>query len=261
MTLRVNNVEIAEAAVAREAQYHPAKDLDEARKAAAEALVIRELLLQRAAERGLLAPDDRTNIVPEREEEAIRELLAEEVTIPETDDEACRRYWRNNPAKFRSPDLVEAAHILLMAPPDDAEARIRAKAKAMEVIEALKRDPGAFAPLAAELSRCPSKDQGGRLGQLARGDTIAELETFLFNLDPGQLCPVPVETRYGYHVVRIDHRAEGQALPYERVQGQIAEMLRDHAWRQAVRQYIQLLIGQASIEGVDMQGAATPLVQ
>ena len=260
MSLRVNDVEIAEAEVAREAQYHPAKQLNEARQAAARALVLRALLLQRAAAHGLLEADGHAQLAPAQEEDAISALLAEEIAIPEADVETCRRYWANNPGKFRSPDLVEAAHILVMAPQEEPELRTRAKAKAIEIIDLLKREPGAFASLAAELSLCPSKDQGGRLGQLARGDTVAELETFLFNLEPG-LCPVPVETRYGFHVVRIDHRAAGQALPFERVNAAIAEMLRDRAWRQAVHQYMQLLVGQASIEGVAMDGAASPLVQ
>ncbi len=260
-SIRVNGVEIAEAAVAREVQYHPAESLEQARLCAAEALVVRELLLQRAFALGLLSDRGEGDGEGDREEDTIQLLLSQEISVPEADEETCRRYWTNNRGRFRSPDLVEAAHILLPAAPDDAEGRARAKRLAVELIGVLQGNPGRFASLAVEHSACPSRDQGGSLGQVTRGETVSDLETFLFNLDPGQLCPIPVETRYGFHVVRVDHRVEGKELPLESVRGKIAEFLRDRSWQQAVRQYIGLLIGEARIEGIDLQGATSPLVQ
>jgi peptidyl-prolyl cis-trans isomerase C len=47
------------------------------------------------------------------EESTIRALLAQEVRTPQPDEAACRRYHAANRARFRSPDLYEAAHILL----------------------------------------------------------------------------------------------------------------------------------------------------
>ncbi|HYD29971.1 MAG TPA: peptidylprolyl isomerase, partial [Azospirillaceae bacterium] len=102
---------------------------------------------------------------------------------------------------------------------------------------------------------------GGNLGQVTRGQTAGELETFFYNLVPGTLCPVPVPSRYGYHVLRLDRRELGQALPFDIVKNRIADYLRDRAWRRAVHQYIQILIGRATIEGVGLDGAASPLVQ
>ena len=51
-----------------------------------------------------------------------------------------------------------------------------------------------LAELAQQLSACSSAAQGGNLGQISRGQTVPEFETFLFNLEPGQICPVPVGT-------------------------------------------------------------------
>ena len=90
---------------------------------------------------------------------------------------------------------------------------------------------------------------------------MPEFETFLFNLEPGQICPVPVKTRFGYHVLRLDRRIEGRQLPFEAVSDQIAAYLREHVWRRAVSQYLQLLVGQAEIRGIALNGASTPLVQ
>ena len=72
-----------------------------------------------------------------------------------------------------------------------------------------------------ELSACPSAAQGGHLGQISRGQTVPEFETFLYNLEVGQICPVPVKTRFGYHVLRLDRRIEGRQLPFEAVSDRI----------------------------------------
>jgi peptidyl-prolyl cis-trans isomerase C len=72
---------------------------------------------------------------------------------------------------------------------------------------------------------------------------------------------VAVKTRFGYHVLRLDRRIGGAQLPFEAVRERIAAYLREHVWRRAVSQYLQLLVGQAEIEGIELNGASSPLVQ
>ena len=190
--IRINEVTIPPAAILAEAQNHPAETPEAALGAAAEALVVRELLLQEARRQDVGATtqvDDKGR--SETEEDAlIRDLLARNVTVPEADEVTCRRYYDNNPGRFCSPDLFEAAHILFSAAPSDTEAYEKAVAEAEQVIAVLQKDPGAFAGLARKLSACTSAQNEGRLGQVSRGDTVAEFETFLVNLEEGQLCPV-----------------------------------------------------------------------
>ena len=95
----------------------------------------------------------------------------------------------------------------------------------------------------------------------ARGNYRIEVETFLFQLEEGQLCPVPVRSRYGYHVLVVDRRIDGRLLPFEAVHKKIAEYLEERVWRQAVRQYVELLVGSADIQGIDLKGSVSPLVQ
>ncbi len=87
------------------------------------------------------------------------------------------------------------------------------------------------------------------------------METFLFNLEEGQLSPVPVKTRYGVHIVRVDKHVPGRSLPYEAVAEKIADYLKEASWRRAFRQYVQLLAGSARISGFDIAAVETPLVQ
>jgi len=259
----VNDAIIPIAAIAAEAQNHPAPSPDLAWSAAAQALAVRELLLQEARRLDLRAGAE-TDAQGRRESDEdalIRILLERELKLPKADEAACRRYYENNRTRFRSLDLYEAAHILFAASRDDEEAYFGAVARAEIVLDLLKENPQVFDAIAREQSACPSGKSGGQLGQIARGDTVPEFETFLCNLEEGQLCPVPVRTRFGVHVLRLDHRIEGRQLPFEAIEAQIATYLEDTSFRRAVAQYIAILAGRARIEGVDFAGASSPLVQ
>jgi len=94
-----------------------------------------------------------------------------------------------------------------------------------------------------------------------RGQTLPEFETFLFALEEGQLSSVPVKTRYGIHVLRLDRRVAGRTLPFDLVETRIAGFLAEASWRRAVSQYIKILVGRAEINGIDLEGAQSPLVQ
>lgn len=250
--IRVNDRCIEEDEILREMQYHPAGDVAAARHAAAQWLVIRALLLDRAHALG---------IDEAHEADAVQAVIEREVDIPAPGEAECRRYYDNNKAQFASPDLVEAAHILLPAAPDDEPGRASTEARARELIDILTRAPERFGELARAHSTCDSRHNEGRLGQVARGDTVPEMETFLFNLEDGQISPVPVKTRYGVHVVRVDKRLPGRSLPYEAVAGKVADYLKDASWRRAFRQYVQLLAADARISGFDTAAVDTPLVR
>jgi len=259
MIVSVGGTNIPEAEIAAEMQHHPADSADAARQEAARALVIRRLLLAEAARLGHWSgPPDAAGPAVEA---AIGALLAAAVTIPTADPQTCRRYYDRNPGKFRSPDLFEAQHILLAAAPDDEAEREVARARAATLIALLVEAPDRFGALARAESACPSKDQEGHLGQFAAGTTVPEFETFLAALEEGQLCPVPVQTRFGVHVVRLLRKSEGRQLPFDAVQERVGAMLSEHAWRMEVRQYLTRLASAADVRGVDLPTASGPLLQ
>lgn len=260
--IMINDVAIPHAAIAREVQNHQAEAPELAWEQATQALVIRELLLQRARALNLVAAPLSEDGTREGDEESlIRVLLAREVITPKADDAVCQRYYDANPARFRSPDLFEPAHILFKARRDDTEAYAKAEVQAGAVLADLQKHPGRFESLARSLSDCPSARDGGRLGQIVRGETTPEFETFLVVMEPGQICPTPVRTRYGVHVLRLDRRVMGEPLPFAAVKSRIAVYLEDRTWRRAVAQYIALVAGQARIVGFDLPAATSPLVQ
>ncbi|MSP49173.1 MAG: peptidylprolyl isomerase [Alphaproteobacteria bacterium] len=260
MTVQVNEVEIPDAAIAAEMQYHPSDSAEAARQAAATALVVREVLRQEARRLGVAIPSDGEAADPE--DAAIDLLMEQEVKLPAPDDETCRRYYENNRRRFRTPDLFLADHILIAVPPEDREGREAAKARAADWIRDIEVDPAAMAALARQFSDCPSKFEGGNLGWVSRGQTVSEFETYLFSLEPGELCRLPVESRYGVHVLRLNRKEPGRELPIEAVREKIAAYLANAVWRRAVRQYVELLLARTRLGGIDLGDlAATPLVQ
>ena len=255
--ISVNEVAITPEAMAQELQYHPAESREGAVYLAARALVIRELLQQRIAELGVALEIG----AGENEEEAATRLLLErEVTVPQCDEETSLRYYENNRGRFHSAPLLAVRHILLECAPDDVEARELAHGQAEVLLQQLDEFPGSFAELAVKYSACPSKAQGGSLGQISKGQTVPELERQLFTLAPG-LAGKPLESRYGWHVISVDQRIEGKPLPYEVVSTAIRTQLQQGVWQKALVQYLQTLIGAADIRGIHLQGADSPLVQ
>lgn len=254
----VDGREISEAEISREMQHHPARSLAEARRIATEALVLRRLLLDEARRQGLANGDSEDEGI---DDPRIAALIEQEVKTPVPDETVCRRYYENNRTKFRSAEEYEARHILIACAPDDVEGRAAAKAKAERMIAVLQRDPDLFGDLAVAYSACPSRNRGGRLGALSRGDTVPEFETYVFSLGAGELCPLPVETRYGVHVIALDRKTPGVQLPFAETQEQIGQYLRDMSFQSAVRQYLLLLAGRARIEGFEIAAAKSPLMQ
>ncbi|MCV0416551.1 MAG: peptidylprolyl isomerase [Brevundimonas sp.] len=249
----VNGVEIEAAAIARELQHHPAGDPKEAWTGAARALVVRELLLHEARRRNIAPEPEDEGETRESEEEALVRLLLEEALDPAEPGEAeCRRLYESQRDRFRTPDLFEAAHILIEPETDDAEGWAAAEAR----IRALRADIGdsrsAFVAAARAHSTCPSAQQDGSLGQVRRGELAPPVQKALEDTPPGTNRDEPVRSRFGWHLIRLERRIEGRDLPYEVVEDKIRDTLEARAWAVAAGQYVAELAAAARIEGVEL---------
>lgn len=257
MSIQINHREITSQAINIESAYHqePGADPRLAQQRAAIALAIRELLRQRAEQLGMQVPSDDEGL-----DSVIEKLIEQEIEVPEADIATCRHWYDQNPDQFRTPDIAEVRHILLAAPPEILEEREAARTMAEKLIRELQDDPGAFPRLAREYSRCPSAENGGLLGQVSRGETVPEFEDAIMRLDTG-LADKPVKSRYGFHVVEILQRINGEIIPFEHVHTRIAIYLEEMSRRRAINQYIRLLAAEADIKGIDLEAAESPLVQ
>jgi peptidyl-prolyl cis-trans isomerase C len=256
-SVTVNGVVIERTAIAREAQHHPATSPGESMRAATEALVVRELLLQAAHRCDIAAKpmtDDRGR--RETDEEAlIRRLIEHEVAVPTPTENEVARYYDANRSRFRTPDLHEARHILIAAPNGDVEVFAAARERASAIAAEIVAHPDRFAELARAWSSCASATDGGHLGQITLDETTPEFAAALAALGDGETTPEPVETRYGFHIIRLERRFPGQMLPLAAVSDRIATYLVERSRRLASAQYVARLVTAAEITGIEIAGA------
>lgn len=242
--ITINGRRLDKNLLAREIQYHPAASFREALQQAASALILRELLREEVKE-ALLAG--------EKEEEAIAAHIDAHIPALEISDDDCRRYYTQHPERFSRPPQMQVRHILLAAAEDDADTRILQKQIAGRLIAELQQVPDLHSAFCARLhlSRCPSRETEGRLGELEAGQTVPEFERQIFALDAG-LAARPIATRYGWHIVWIEHKQARPPAPYADVAGDIAAYLHARHRRRSVAGYLYGLVQKAEISGIDM---------
>jgi peptidyl-prolyl cis-trans isomerase C len=225
-----------------------------------------ELLRQAAQRDGLLDPTDAAGpdgVISEAASRAIEALLEQELQLPDPSDEACRRHYAAHEGAYRTGERVRARHILFAVTPgvDVAALRKHAEPVFLDVRCHDGKASDRFADAARKWSNCPSGAEGGDLGWLTAQDCAPEFARELFGHVEVGVLPRLVHSRFGLHVVEVLAREGGVAQPFEAVHGAVRMALRQQAWVTALRQCLQLLAGQAEVEGVDLDAADTPLVQ
>jgi peptidyl-prolyl cis-trans isomerase C len=225
-----------------------------------------ELLRQAAIRCGLLATDDTPGLdgtTSQAASAAIEALLVQQLALPDPSEVACRRHFEAHPERYRAGDRAHVRHVLFAVTPgvDVRLLRDRAEAALLELRCHRDGEADCFPSLAAQLSNCPSAERGGDLGWLRREDCAPELARELFAGPEIGVLPRLVHSRFGLHVVEVLSREAGQAPGFEAVRGAVALALRQQSFVSALRQYLQLLAGQAVVEGVSLDSVDAPLVQ
>lgn len=225
-----------------------------------------ELLRQAAMRAGLLPADDPApvrGVISEAAADAIEALLERELARPSADEETCRRYHAANTHRFAVGERARLRHVLFAVTPGvDVDAlRKRAEACLLDVRARSKGDDDRFRLAAAQWSNCPSGGEGGELGWLTAAECAPEFASEVFGHPEVGVLPRLVRSRFGFHVVEVLERRAGTVPPYEAVREAVRQTLERQAYATALRQYVQLLAGQARLEGIDLDAASTPLVQ
>lgn len=227
-----------------------------------------ELLRQQAVKAGLL-PRHAGLVAPELDDAqraVIETLLDAAVVSPDPGETECRRYFDANKGRFIVGQALHVRHILFAVTPGVNVHALSQRAEAA-LLDLIRKDvpPGRFEALATELSNCPSSAQGGDLGWVTPEDCAPELANELFFQTDSRwgmgVHPRLVHTRFGLHIIEVLGRRKGKLPEFEQVQERIQAQLALQSRSTALRQYMQLLVGQARVEGIELEGADSPLVQ
>ncbi len=227
-----------------------------------------ELLRQEAVASGLL-PASTGTTAPEltnADRTVIETMVDAAINTPEPTVQECERYFEANKPQFVIGRALHMRHILFAVTPGvNVNALAQQAEKGLLSLLAKNVPPDQFARLAGELSNCPSSIQGGDLGWIGPKDCAPELANELFHQKqtPWGLGVHPrlIHSRFGLHILEVLDQREGQQKSYDEVRERIAAQLTLQSRAKALHQYMRLLVGQADIDGIEMEGADSPLVQ
>lgn len=155
-------------------------------------------------------------------------------SVSVTEEEA-KAFYDNNQAMFQSGEQVQASHILVETEED-----------AQKVIAAIEAG-ASFEDAAQEHSKCPSNQKGGDLGFFQKGQMVPEFEEAAFALDLNVLS-APVQTQFGYHIIKKTDMKAAEQQAYEEVKGQIDHQLLIQKQNNAYLSKVEELKGKYDIE-------------
>ncbi len=159
-----------------------------------------------------------------------------------------KRYFDEHPEEFEQKASVDAAHILISTRGITDATQISAKEKIAKELreEILSKKGENFAEMAGLHSDCPSKAQGGDLGEFEKGQMVPEFETAAFAQEVGAVGEI-VKTDFGYHIIKVNGRKEAKTLEFAEVKDELAENLHEQAKSEKMGGFVEGLRENAKI--------------
>ncbi len=145
-------------------------------------------------------------------------------------DKEVEEYYEENKERFKTPEAVNASHILV-----DTEE------KAIEILNEINAGAKSFEDAAKEYSSCPSGQSGGNLGEFGRGQMVPEFDSAVFDMEEGEITKAPVKTQFGYHLIKLNSKKAPDFASFEDIAAEIKEALLAEKRRKAYESKINQL--------------------
>ena len=247
-------------------------DIDNAVKEIVDKVGSKEQLEQILKQNGISAGDFRKDLT----QEVKMKKLAKELGNSDVSDAEAKKYYNENIKRFKYPEKVRAAHILISVNPQEIEeiitsnkenaglskeeikkkvdAEIAAKkAKAEKVLAEVKKDPSQFAKVAKENSDdTTTAVKGGELGFFSAQEMVPEFSKAAFAMKPNTVSGI-VQTQFGYHIIMVTDRMAAGQQPFEKVKNDIKGFLETQKQLQAIDKLVESLKKNATIEYVNKE--------
>lgn len=187
----------------------------EGRKRLLNELISQELFYQNALENGLDKEEEFLEVLADAKEKLLKSFaianFMKEITVT---DEEVEQFYKDHADLFKTPDMIRASHILVE---DEDEAN--------KILEMVKKGDKTFEEAAQEFSSCPSAPGGGDLDYFARGQMVPPFEEVAFALKDGEITEKPVQTPFGFHIIKRTDTRDSITLPFQVVQEQAKYLL------------------------------------
>jgi peptidyl-prolyl cis-trans isomerase C len=174
-------------------------------------------------------------------------LFAKLLQGQEPTEEDARKYFEENKDKYKQKEQINAQHILFKTDKNTSDADKKQKlADAKKVLAEAKKGAD-FGELAKKHSEGPTAQRGGDLGTFSRGRMVKQFEDAAFAAKPGEILG-PVETQFGYHVIKVNEKTAEVQRPYDEVKESILTSLKARQKSKATRELLDKLRADAKIE-------------
>lgn len=176
-------------------------------------LINQEMLYLEAIENGLDKEEIFTKELDKLKEGLIKQFALNDLLakVSATDEEVLNHY-NENKEKFQKPESVEASHILI-------DTEDKAKNILTEINEGLS-----FEEAAQKYSSCPSKEQGGNLGEFSRGQMVPEFEEAAFSMEIDTISQ-PVKSQFGYHIIKLIAKNEESLSTFDEIKDELTQQV------------------------------------
>ncbi len=165
----------------------------------------------------------------------------------ELTDRELREHYEREREEYRLPERARLREIILAVPEDaDAEAVASSETRAGQIATAA-RGGADFAALVSEHSQSPSKDQGGSIGVVAKGELIPVLDSAVFSA-AGNTVVGPIRTRVGFHIVSIDERLPSEVPSFDAVKERLRAEASEETFQRDYNAYIERLRKEAYVQ-------------
>lgn len=179
---------------------------------------------------------------------SIQKLLDREVFEKVTVDQAeVKGFYDSNPQVFQVPEQVRARHIIVRVKEGATELEKKQAREAIQKAADRIKKGESFEEVAKQVSQDGTAQRGGDLGYFSRGQMVPEFEKAAFSLEKGKVSQV-VETKFGYHLIKLEDKKEARTLGFQEVEPKIAEFLRQKKGEEQLKAYVDNLKSQAKIE-------------
>jgi len=161
-----------------------------------------------------------------------------------TDAELRERYNREKES-YRLPERAHLREIVILRP--ETGSTDAAKTKADEVGQAVRKPGTDFANLATTMSESGTRDKGGDLGEVAKGDLVPELDKAVFNAQPGEVIG-PIETKSAWHILRVEQRLPSEVPSFDTVKDRLRQNASEETFQRDYKVYIDTLRKDAFVQ-------------
>lgn len=190
-------------------------------------------------------------------------LFAKLLASSEPTEADAKKYYDENLDKYKQKEQIKASHILFKVEKTTPEKEKKEKlAEAKKVMNEAKKAGANFEEIAKKYSDGPTKDRGGDLGTFSRGRMVKPFEDAAFAAKAGDVVG-PVETQFGYHVIKVYEKTPEAQRPFEEVKDSILTSLKARQKSKATRDLLDKLKADAKIEilepGISLDAKKAPV--